>query len=176
MRVLCLSSSLRADSRTGALMGVAAAAVEESGHEADRLDLKDVAMEFCDARPLAEYGEGMRAAAARLEAADAYVIGMPVYCYSIPGVLKNFLDVTCKGMHDKPFAVVAVGGGERSFLACAELQKVLLYEVRGRPYAPVFYASDRHFQGQAPVEDTANRLRALTRDFCAWASATAPQR
>jgi NAD(P)H-dependent FMN reductase len=176
MRVLCLASSLRADSRTSAMMAVAAAVVEEAGHEADRLDLKDVAMEFCDGRPLEEYGEGMRAAAARLEAADAYVIGMPIYCYSVPGVLKNFLDVACRGMHDKPFAVLAVGGGERSFLACADLQKILLYEVRGRPYAPVLYASDRHFHGPTPTEDTSNRIRAIVRDFCAWASASAPRR
>ena len=170
MRVLCLASSLRAGSRTSNVVAAAARVVAESGHDAEVLELKDVAMEFCDGRALEAYGAGMRDAAARLAAADAYVIGMPVYCYGVPGVLKNFLDVTCKGMKRKPFAIAAVGGGERSFLACADLQKTLLYEVQGRPYAPVFYASDRHFSGGDLLPDTAEFLRQMVAGFCAWAS------
>jgi FMN reductase len=175
MRVLCLASSLRRESRASALIAVAASAVRDAGHEADVLELRDVAMEFCDGRPLDQYGEGMRTAAARLAAADAYVIGMPVYCYSVPGVLKNFLDVTCKGMHHKPFAVAAVGGGERSFLACAELQKVLTYEVQGRAFAPAFYASDRHFSGSAISPDSEKILRKVVTDFCDWATCATPR-
>jgi NAD(P)H-dependent FMN reductase len=78
-------------------------------------------------------------------------------------------------MRGKPFAVLAVGGGERSYLATADLQRILLYEVAARPFAPVVYASDRHFQDSAPSEETANRLRAVVESFCAWASATAPR-
>jgi NAD(P)H-dependent FMN reductase len=174
MRVLCLGSSLRPGNRTSALAEVAARAVADAGHEADRLELHEVAMEFCDGRPLDAYGEGMRAAARRVAEADAYVIAMPVYCYSVPGVLKNFLDVTCGGMRGKPFAVAAVAGGERSYLACADLQKILLYEVQARPFSPVFYASDRHFTGSKPAPESVDILRKIVTDFCAWAARTGP--
>jgi NAD(P)H-dependent FMN reductase len=174
MRVLCLASSLRPGNRTSSLAAVAADAVAKAGHEADRLDLHEVQMEFCDGRPLDQYGEGMRAAARRLAEADAYVIAMPVYCYSVPGVLKNFLDIACGGMRAKPFAVVAVAGGERSFLACADLQKILLYEVHARPFSPAFYASDRHFSGALPLPETEALLRQTVTDFCAWAAPRSP--
>ena len=151
-----------------------AAGVRAAGHETDELTLADVTMEFCDGRPLEAYGESMREAAARVALADAYVIGMPVYCYSLPGVLKNFLDVACGGMKEKPFAVVSVGGGERSYMACGDLQRILSFECRAHPYPRVVYASDRHFLGSTPDEETAKRLDDLARDFCAWAAATAP--
>jgi FMN reductase/FAD reductase [NAD(P)H] len=147
-------------------------ALAAGGHAVDRLTLADVAMEFCDGRPLEEYGAGMREAAARVERAQAYVIGMPVYCYSLPGVLKNFLDVACAGMEDKPFAVVAVGGGERSYMATADLQRILSFEVRARPFPKVVYASDRHFDGADLDEEVGRRLDELGREFGAWAAAT----
>src|SRR5204863_4622052 len=100
----------------------------------------------------------------------------PVYCYSLPGVLKNFLDVACAGMKEKPFAVVAVGGGERSYLACADLQRILSYEVRARPFPRVVYASDRHFEGRVLDAETAKRVDDLAREFCAWAAATTAAR
>lgn len=174
MRVLCLSSSLRPGNRTAVMVERVAAGVRAAGHEVDLLPLSDVKMEFCDGRKLEEYGESMRDAAARVARAQAYVIGMPVYCYSLPGVLKNFLDVTCSGMKDKPFAVVSVGGGERSFMACADLQRILSFEARAHPYPKLVYASDRHFQSGQFDADIGKRLDELARDFSAWAAATSP--
>jgi NAD(P)H-dependent FMN reductase len=168
MRVLCLSSSLRPGNRTSVVAKAVADGLGRAGHEVDLLELSEVALEFCDGRPLAQYGESMRGAADRVAKADAYVIAMPVYCYSLPGVLKNFLDVAIGGMAGKPFAVVAVAGGERSYLACADLQRILQYEVSAVPYPRVVYASDRHFDGRAPSPETAGRLEALARDFGAW--------
>ena len=168
MRVLCLSSSLRPGNRTSVVTRAVADAIGRAGHEIDWLELADVALEFCDARPLEQYGESMRSAAARVEKADAYVIGMPVYCYSVPGVLKNFLDVTVGGMEGKPFALVAVAGGERSYLACADLQRILMYEAALVPFPRVVYASEKHFDGRTPNAETLGRLEALGRDFAAW--------
>ena len=79
-------------------------------------------------------------------------------------------------MKEKPFAVVSVGGGERSYMACADLQRILSFEVRGRPFPKVVYASDRHFRGALPDVETLSRLDDLALEFCAWAAATAPAR
>jgi NAD(P)H-dependent FMN reductase len=171
MRLLCLASSLRPGNRTSALTMRVADGMTALGHDVDRMHLSDVEMEFCDARPLAEYGASMRAAVERVTLASAYVIGMPVYCWSVPGVLKNFLDVACTGMVDKPFAVVAVAGSERGYLAAADLQRILQYEVRGRPWPRVVFASDRDFTGSNLSDDVGKRLDALAREFPAWAQA-----
>ena len=80
-------------------------------------------------------------------------------------------DITCGGMKEKPFAIVSVGGGERSFMACGDLQRILSFECRAHPYPRVVYASDRHFQGSEPDEETGKRLDEMARDFSAWARA-----
>src|SRR5262245_8907457 len=82
VRVLALSSSLRPGNRTSVVCGLVADGLEKAGHEVDRLELASVTMEFCDARPLEQYGPSMREAAERIAKADGYVIAMPVYCYS----------------------------------------------------------------------------------------------
>jgi NAD(P)H-dependent FMN reductase len=171
MRFLCLASSLRPGNRTSVMTTRVADGIAALGHDVDRMHLSDVQMEFCDARPLHAYGPSVRAACERVAGAGAYVIGMPVYCWSVPGVLKNFLDIACSGMVDKPFAVVTVAGSERGYLAAADLQRILQYEVRGRPWPRVVFASDRDFQGATLSDDVGKRLDALARDFAGWAQA-----
>jgi NAD(P)H-dependent FMN reductase len=141
------------------------------GHDVDRMHLSDVQMEFCDGRPADAYGPSMRAAAERVAAAHAYVIGMPVYCWSVPGVLKNLLDVVCPGMVDKPFAVTTVAGSDRAYLATADLQRILQYEVRGRPWPRVVFASEKDFPGGVLSEEVGRRLDGMAREFTAWAQA-----
>ena len=48
---------------------------------------------WIDGRDLKDYNEDLQKAYKQIEEANGYVIGMPVYCYSVSGVLKNFLDI-----------------------------------------------------------------------------------
>jgi NAD(P)H-dependent FMN reductase len=171
MRVLCLASSLRAGNRTSILTNRVADGIHALGHDVDRMALSDIEMEFCDARPTNEYGSSMRAACDRVTSAAAYVIGMPVYCWSVPGSLKNFLDIACGGMMDKPFAVVTIAGSERGYLATADLQRILQYEVRGRPWPKVVFASDRDWKEGQISDEVGKRLDTLAREFTTWAQA-----
>ncbi|MBV9463083.1 MAG: NAD(P)H-dependent oxidoreductase, partial [Verrucomicrobiae bacterium] len=137
MKVLCIQGSLNRHSHTYVLLRAVFDQLE--GVKKGFLDLREIKQEFCDGRDLDQYGEEMKFAAKEIAESDAFIFGMPVYCYSVSGVLKNFLDITCSGMENKPFAIVSAAGGERSYLATADLQKILCYEVRGHPFPRVVY-------------------------------------
>src|SRR5881628_2786644 len=49
------------------------------------LDLREVTLSFCDGRPLHEYTDDTPQVVARIQAADAYVIGTPIYRGSYTG-------------------------------------------------------------------------------------------
>jgi len=168
MKVLCIQGSLNSDSNTNTLLRAAFDRLE--GVKKSFLDLREVKLEFCDGRDLADYHEDLQVAAKEVEQSDAYVIGMPVYCYSVSGALKNFLDITCSGMENKPFAIVCAAGGERSYLATADLQKILLFEVRCRPFPRVVFATGKDFKdGKVTNAEVNKRLDQLAEEFVAWA-------
>jgi NAD(P)H-dependent FMN reductase len=168
MKILCIQGSLNPDSNTDTLLRAAFDRLE--GVKKAFLDLREVKLEFCDGRDLSKYHEDLQVAAKEVEQSDAYIIGMPVYCYSVSGALKNFLDITCSGMENKPFAIVCAAGGERSYLATADLQKILLFEVRCRPFPRVVFATGKDFKdGKVANGEVDKRLDQLTKEFVAWA-------
>ena len=167
MKILCIQGSLNPDSNTSVLLRKAFDRLE--GVKKSYLDLRKIKMEFCDGRDLSGYHEDLQAAAREIEESDAYIIGMPVYCYSVSGALKNFLDIVCGRMEGKPFAIVCASGGERSYLATAELQKILMFEVQGRPLPRVVFASGKDFKDGALVSaEVEKRLDQLVKEFIDW--------
>jgi len=68
-----------------------------------------------------------------IDEADAVVFGMPVYRGSLPGSLKNLLDLVPRGQYDgdaqplraKPVAIVATGASDHHFLAIDDLAAIL---------------------------------------------------
>jgi FAD reductase [NAD(P)H] len=60
------------------------------------IDLRDIDLEFCDGRDFGDYNETIQKAYRDLEPVEAVIFGMPVYQYSMSGVLKNFIDI-CGG-------------------------------------------------------------------------------
>ena len=167
MKVLCIQGSLNPESNTNVLLRKVFDRLE--GVKKSFLDLRDIKLEFFDGRDLAGYHEDIQVAAKEVEESDAFVIGLPVYCYSVSGVLKNFLDIVCGAMEEKPFAIVSASGSERSYLATAELQKILVFEVRARPVPRVVFASGKDFKDGALVNaDVEKRLDQLSKEFLAW--------
>ena len=99
--------------------------MESSTVSVELVDLRDYELPFCDGRhPLSSYGENAVKLDEKIKDADAYIFGMAVYCYSISGVFKNFIDICCGGMSNKPFGIVAASGGTMSYMAVEDLQKM----------------------------------------------------
>jgi len=152
-KVVLVQGSLGKDSKTAIVLEHIATLLVSHGIETEILDLRHLDLEFCDGRPLSAYNQDMQHAYAVLESADAYVLGMPVYQYSFSGVLKNFLDITTGAMRDKFAGIVCTAGGQGSYLASAELMKVLSFEVNVMSVQPTVYTSSASFQEGVLVDE-----------------------
>ena len=114
--------------------------------EFQTLDLRSFNMQFCDGRKLQEYNSDTRKAYVMVDKADGLVIGMPVYCYSVSGPLKNFIDITSSAMEEKAAGIICTTGSSMSYLASADLAKILAYESHVLSIQPVVCSSYEDFR------------------------------
>ena len=83
--------------------------------EAETVDLRDYPMSFFDEQISPRYNPNRQAAPEvkkwldKIAEFDGYVIVSPEYNRTMPGVLKNAIDVLDHQMNDKPVALVAHG-------------------------------------------------------------------
>ena len=92
-KITILQSSLREGSHTAIVCREFESRAKVAGLEVSYVDLKDVEMEFCDGRKTEEYNDDLNKLYSTLQASEAVIFGMPVYQYSMSGVLKNILDI-----------------------------------------------------------------------------------
>ncbi len=145
IKIVLIQGSLGKNSRTVLIINEIARSLSEKQILHDTIDLASIKLEFCDGRPLEEYNDDLKQAYQLLKDADGYIIGMPVYQYSVSGPLKNFLDIVSGAMKEKPFGVACISGGIRSYLASADLMKILSFEVSAIPIQPTIHAYEDDF-------------------------------
>lgn len=167
MRIALISASLSPNSRSRHMLGVMQKLLEEKGAKTDWLDLRHVKMEFCDARKTS-YGEDIDSAKSLMDNADGLLIAYGVYCYSIPGVLKNFIDISCEAM-SKPFGQIIASGGNNAFLSHEHLSQILVNEVHAPAYPHVIFASYPEYPGgEITNEKLQERMADYAKDFLSW--------
>ncbi len=144
--VVLIQGSLSPTSKTAIVLEKIKEQLLDRNVKVTILDLRDLNMEFCDGRPLRDYNDDIKAAHRLLSQADGYVIGMPVYMYSVSGPLKNFLDIVSGAMQDKFAGLVCMSGGVRSYLAAEDLINILSFEVNVTTVQPIVHAYGADFQ------------------------------
>ena len=96
LKVLVFSGSLRADSLNGQLASQAAKIAADLGAQVDLASMHDFDVPAYDGDE--EMGQGIPAGAQELQrrllANDAFIVALPEYNGSMPGVLKNLIDWT----------------------------------------------------------------------------------
>ncbi len=147
-QIVLIQGSLNKESRTALLIDHAAGEMKRAGLEVTVLDLRNIQMEFCDGRSLEDYHPDMQQAYLTMEAADGFVIGMPVYCYSVSGPLKNFIDITSGAMVKKITGILCNAGGNRSYMASADLSNILTYESHVTTVQPIVFSSYEDYDDQ----------------------------
>ena len=145
-KLVLIQGSLNPNSKTALILDEVANVLKEKNINYEIIDLRKLNLEFCDGRDLKEYNQDLQNVYKQIESANGYVIGMPVYCYSVSGVLKNFLDITCSAMENKVTGIVCNAGGVMSYLASADLMKILPYEVHVLTVQPTVYAYGNDFK------------------------------
>ena len=152
-QVVLIQGSLNKESRTAILVEYAAEEFKRVGMKAEILDLRNIQMEFCDGRTLKEYHPEVQQAYQTLEKAEAFIFGMPVYCYSVSGPLKNFIDITSGAMNNKVTGILCSAGGRQSYMSSADLSNILAYESRVTTVQPIVYAHYEDFTDQTLTSD-----------------------
>ena len=114
-KVLIIQGSLNPKSKTAIVIREAEKILDSSnGIEFQTLDLRSFNMQFCDGRKLHEYNFDTQKSYEMVDKADGLIIGMPVYCYSVSGPLKNFIDITSSAMEGKAAGIICTAGSSMS--------------------------------------------------------------
>ncbi|ALE79294.1 NADPH-dependent FMN reductase [Pseudonocardia sp. AL041005-10] len=164
MDLLAISGSPSDPSKTALLLELAVArAAAHDGVSAELLALRDHDVVLSDGRDPADYTGDTRAVIDRVVAADALVVGTPMYRGSYTGRLKNLFDVLPNdALAGKPVGLVATGGTDHHFLAVEHELKPLVGFFRAWAVPGAVYANNTHFDGGVLVDDgVRDRLDAL---------------
>ena len=149
---------MSADSHSAKLIRAAAKRLQEQGGEIEIIDLKKQNIPFCDARPLADYPDHIQDLFTQIDTADYLVFGFPIYCYSISGVLKNFLDIFSHAMKGKRFGICAAAGSKLSYLATADLHKIMSFQSNAVGIHPAVFADCSDFEDDVPNKAIQERI------------------
>ena len=165
MELLGLSGSPLTRSKTliAVELAVAHAKLTWPQISAEVIHIRDHDVEFCDGRDPSEYEGDTRMIIDRVVAADAHIVGTPMYRASYSGVLKNIFDVIPNdALYGKPIGLIATGGSDHHYLAIEHELKPLIGFFAGHPIPGGVYAHNEHYaNGELVDEGVADRLRQL---------------
>ena len=83
-KVLIIQGSLNPKSKTAIVAQEAEKVLHRcDGIDCQTLDLRYFDIQFCDGRKLQDYGSDTKKAYEMIQESDGFIIGMPVYCYSV---------------------------------------------------------------------------------------------
>ena len=162
-KVLIIQGSLNPQSKTAIVTREAEKILNGfDGIDFQTLDLRSFKMQFCDGRKLHAYNSDTQKAYEMVNKADGLIIGMPVYCYSVSGPLKNFIDITSSAMEEKVVGIICTTGSLVSYLASADLAKILAYESRVLSIQPVVCSSYEDFNdGRLESQKVREKLNSM---------------
>lgn len=154
-KITILQSSLREGSHTAIVCREFEVRARAAELEVSYIDLNDVEMEFCDGRKLEDYNESLQEVHAALQASEIIIFGMPVYQYSMSGVLKNILDICGAALKEKHIGVILNSGGPNCYMAAQDLFNAMQYEYTTTSIMPTPYTSWMDFKDWKLVNEKA---------------------
>ncbi|SFO10308.1 FMN reductase [Pseudonocardia ammonioxydans] len=155
MQVLGVSGSPSSPSKTALAIGTALdRAAEHDDVHTELLDLRGYDLVFSDGRDPADYTGDTRTVIDRVIAADALVIGTPMYRGGYTGRLKNLFDLLPNdALAGKPVGLIATGGTDHHYLAIEHELKPLVGFFRAWAVPGAVYANNTHFSAGTLVDD-----------------------
>jgi len=164
MNVLLLGGSPSAPSTTWRLLQLVGTRLAALGHRSTALQVRELPATALLSADLQD--PAIAQAAALVAAADAIIVGTPVYKASFSGVLKVFLDLLPQdGLAGKLVLPLATGGSQSHMLALDYALRPVLASLAPRHILPSIYATSEQLPrdaggGLVPVPAIAARIDA----------------
>jgi FMN reductase len=176
MRLLGISGSLSKGSRTSRLIQeVLDWAAREPGVGTELLEISTSGVVLCDGRPPETYEGQTREVIDKVCAADAYVVGSPMYRGSYTGAFKNLFDLLPNdALAGKAVGLIATGGSDHHFLALEHQLRPLLSFFRAHTVPGTVYAQNAHFTESGLAEEVQEACRSMAEEVVRLARAVVP--
>ncbi|MBS4168502.1 NADPH-dependent FMN reductase [Parachlamydia sp. AcF125] len=169
MKIMGISGSLRAHSKTSLVLKIALEKTKNWGGIPQLIELRHLNLPFCQGEKEYENYPDVAALRKSFKTADGIILATPEYHGSISGALKNALDLLHENdMEGKVVALISVLGGEMSTNAlqtmrmiCRHLHAWVIPDQLAIPYS--FQAFDA--QGNLLDVDMEARIERLVQNF-----------
>ncbi|WP_411843900.1 NADPH-dependent FMN reductase [Salinicoccus sp. HZC-1] len=123
-------------------------------HNVELIDLADYDIQFSDGRNFLDYDGDTGYVTKIIMDADAIVIGTPIFQASIPGTLKNVLDLLPQdGFRDKTVSMLATAGSSKHFLIPETQLKPVLGYMKAQILQSYVFIEERHFAKKEIIDD-----------------------
>ncbi len=135
-------------------------------HEIQLLDLAQYQLVFSDGRHFADYEGDTKFVTETLMAADAIIIGTPVFQASIPATLKNIFDLLpVNAFRDKVTSMLVTAGTARHYLMVEQQLKPILAYMKAHIVQTFVFIEEKDFNRKEIInEDILFRIERLVED------------
>ena len=160
MQLLIACCSLNPDSRSAVLAAQLRGYAEAHGASVDWLDLRNLDLPVCDGS--SSYArDDVRELGSRIQTADAVILAVPIYNYSVNSAAKNLLELTGSAWSNKVVAFACSAGGRSSYMAVMSLANNLMLDYRCHIVPRFVYADTSDFAADGIAEAIEQRLDTL---------------
>ncbi len=139
--------------------------------EIEVVNVGELNIQFCDGRDPSKYEGDSRTLIDKIIAADALIIGTPMYRGTYTGALKNVFDlIPNDALIGKPVGLIATGGSDHHYLALEHELKPILGFFLAHAIPGSVYANNEHYSERDLVsEEVLDRLKQLARSVVNFA-------
>ena len=118
------------------------------------VNIRDMDIQFCDGRDPSLYEGDTRKLIDKILAADALIIGTPMYRGSYTGILKNVFDIIPNNaLFGKCVGIIATGASDHHYLATEHEIKPVLGYFHAHVIPGSVYANNDHYSDQALTDE-----------------------
>lgn len=155
MKLVGISGSLVGSKTSKAVNEVLVAAKSlDPTIQVELIDLREYDIEFVNGAPLSYYNDDTIKVVNTILAADALVIGTPIYQASITGVLKNLFDhLPVDAFKSKVTGMVITGGTDKHFLVMEYQLKPILTYFKGLVTVQNIFVHNDYFDDENEITD-----------------------
>lgn len=170
MNQLVISCSLSPTSHSALMANRLVNELREVGDETELVDLRDVSLPFCDGN--ADYDDtNVAMLSAKIEAAHAVALAMPIYNYDVGGAARNLIAMTGSSWKEQIVGLLGAAGGRSSYMSLMPIGNSLMLDFRCIILPRFVYATRQSF-GNGKLINAAiqERLARLAGDMHHFAS------